>query len=55
MIIAGVVSWLCARPGPRRVLDREPIVEIDPKRQVLEQAGLNAAGGTRRLNGPQRR
>jgi hypothetical protein len=29
-------------PDTRGVVDPELVVEVDPKRQVLEQAGLNA-------------
>jgi hypothetical protein len=38
-------------PAPRRILDQEPIIEVDPKRKVLEQAGLNTDHVPRAQNG----
>ena len=38
-------------PAPRRILDQEPIIEVDPKRKVLEEAGLNTDHIPRARNG----
>ena len=38
-------------PHPRCVVDQKPIIEVDPKRKVLEQAGLTIDGAQPSANG----